>query len=222
MSRSASIIRVSKLESIPTGEIGDPLIVVVEGGKMYGFRISFSGDGQEKFRGPPGSWPGEIGEGSKAGKCGSTISISRAFTHCWLLNRSLRPIRIRAVPTMHTEKRYDPTIAPIWAGSSAGSLEACADRGGPFSGAGAGYQSIFNGFFLGISVRMFPILIGAQLRISIRGAMIAVSVPTCMMLFNYCEEASATCSNLAEARNVVCKDNMEMKLWDPDSGRLLW
>jgi hypothetical protein len=54
ISRSASIIRVSKLESTPTGEIGDPLIVVVEGGKTYGFRISFSGDGQEKFRGPPG------------------------------------------------------------------------------------------------------------------------------------------------------------------------
>jgi hypothetical protein len=55
MFRSASTIRVSKLESTPTGETGDPFIVVVTGGKMNGFRVSFSGDGQEKFRWPPGS-----------------------------------------------------------------------------------------------------------------------------------------------------------------------
>lgn len=79
ISRSASTILVSTYGSArPFGVVGDLLML----GKTYGFLVSFSGEGHEKFLGPPPGAPGETGEGSKAavfGKVDSTISISSAL-----------------------------------------------------------------------------------------------------------------------------------------------
>lgn len=72
----------------------------------------------------------------------------------------------------------------IWPGSSALSLEAPAERGGPSSGEGAGPQSMFKGLFLLLWTlgRRPAALILAQLRRRIEETEIAVAVPTCIML----------------------------------------
>lgn len=90
-----------------------------------------------------------------------------------------------ATPTTQTQKRYDPRMAPIWTGRRDLSLEACADMGGPSSGAGAGSQSMFRGLFLGTSVRRFAELIdGREMkrRRRIAFALISVSLPVSIML----------------------------------------
>lgn len=116
--------------------------------------MSFSGEGHEKFREPPGEVHAEcayLGVAWAVSKRGSTISISSALGEVWILWRSLRPTQMIAMPTMQTEKRYAPTIPPICAGSRSGFLDADADRGGPSSGDGAGLHQMFNGLFLGTS-----------------------------------------------------------------------
>jgi hypothetical protein len=152
-------------------------------GYMYGFRVSLSGDGQEKFRGPPGS-AGETGEGSNPYillKWGCTISISRFLAECKTASRSRLPIKIKAIPTMQTETRYAPKMPPICAGSSDLSLDAPAESGGPSSGDGAGSQSIPSGLFLGASVRILAELIAMEKRSKMTGALIASLIPTSMM-----------------------------------------
>ena len=104
----------------------------------------------------------------------------------------MRPMNIRAIPTMQTEKRYAPMMPPTCAGMRDGSLDADAESGGPSSGGGAGSHQMFNGLFLGTSVRMLAELIARQRESRINGAWIFVSVQTCMMLLCYREnEASA-------------------------------
>ena len=66
---------------------------------------------------------------------------------------------------------------------SAGSLDADADRGGPSAGGGAGSHQMFNGLFLGTSVRMSAELIDVRHRMRIAGAWIVVWAQTCMMGF---------------------------------------
>jgi hypothetical protein len=88
---------------------------------------------------------------------------------------------MRAIPTMQTEKRYAPMIAPICAGSSAGFLDADAERGGPSAGGGAGLHKMFNGLCFGTSVRMLAELIVRQVSSKVAGAWIFVLVQTCMM-----------------------------------------
>lgn len=85
---------------------------------------------------------------------------------------------------MQTVKRYAPTMPLICAGSSDGSLDAPADRGGPFSGAGAGSQSILSGLFLGMCVRMLAEVIPARKRTMNKCAVIAVSITARMILIH--------------------------------------
>ena len=59
------------------------------GGKIYGFLISFSGEGQEKFLVPPGDERAAESGGYRGVACAvwnwaSTISISRAFGEIWI------------------------------------------------------------------------------------------------------------------------------------------
>ena len=67
ISRSASTTRLSTYGSpFPGGDLGclkipRSLTVV---GNTYGFGSFLSGEGQEKFRGPPGTAPGDTGDGS--------------------------------------------------------------------------------------------------------------------------------------------------------------
>jgi len=54
---------------------------------MYGFLISFSGEGHEKFRDPPGEGSAAesgCGVGCAVLNWGSTISISRALADAWI------------------------------------------------------------------------------------------------------------------------------------------
>src|SRR5437762_604667 len=55
--------------------------------------------------------------------------------------------RRRRAATSTSDRAYDPTMQPIWAGRKAGSRRAPAERGGPSSGAGAGSQSMPSGLF---------------------------------------------------------------------------
>jgi hypothetical protein len=76
-------------------------------------------------------------------------------------------------------------MPPIWAGSSALSREAPRDSGGPSSGDGAGYQSMFNGLLFGGSYKMFAEVIVDQLKKRRRAsveAFICVSATLCMMV----------------------------------------
>ena len=85
---------------------------------------------------------------------------------------------------METEKRYAPMMPPTCAGMSALSLDADADRGGPSAGGGAGLHQMFNGLFLGTSVRILAeLIVRKERRINSRttGAWIVVLVQTCMM-----------------------------------------
>jgi hypothetical protein len=215
ISRSASTIRVSTYGSPEAvGVRGDFRL----GGKMYGFLISFSGEGQEKFREPPGderpAESGPCGVGCAVSKRGSTISISSALGETWIWCRSLRPRQIRPMPTMQTEKRYAPMMPPIWAGRRALSLEADADRGGPSAGGGAGLHQMFNGLCLGTSVRMLAELIVRLVNSRITGAWIVVSAQTCMVVLLCREgEASSFYSVVAGRRNVVrYRGSMELSL----------
>lgn len=185
-------------------------------GKTYGFFVSFSGEGHEKFLDPAPGAPGETGEGSKAavfGKALSTISISSARAEFWIWIRSLRPMTRSATPTTQTQKRYDPRMAPICTGRRDLSLEAFLERGGPSSGEGAGSQSMLRGLFLGTSVRRFAELIAAERRSRTALALITVSLPVHIMLLCYREvETSAICiAVVTRGRNVLRhKFNMEL------------
>jgi len=90
-------------------------------------------------------------------------------------------------------------MAPTCAGMRALSLEADADNGGPSAGGGAGLHQMFNGLFLGTSVRMLAELIDVRHRMRIAGAWIVVWAQTCMVEFcSREEEASAIYSVVAE------------------------
>jgi hypothetical protein len=217
ISRSASTIRVSTYGSPKGGGVrGDCKL----GGKMYGFLVSFSGEGQEKFREPPGDVRAgdcEWGDGSAVSNRGSTISISSDLAEIWIWYRSLRPRQMRAMPTMQTEKRYAPMMPPTCAGMRDLSLEADADRGGPSAGGGAGSYQMFNGLFLGTSVRMLAELIGVRQvndknKMRIAGAWIDVSAQTCMVLLLLSRRRAPTIySVVTQGRNVVrYKRNMEL------------
>jgi hypothetical protein len=124
---------------------------------------------------------------------------------------------MRAMPTMQTEKRYAPMMPPTCAGMRDLSLEADADRGGPSAGGGAGSYQMFNGLFLGTSVRMLAELIGVRQvndknKMRIAGAWIDVSAQTCMVLLLLSRRRAPTIySVVTQGRNVVrYKRNMEL------------